>query len=70
MLSGVPHSLPSLIKAQRIQEKAAGVGFDWSTEEEVWSKVEEELTELRIEIKEGNKNKIGGRIWRSFFFNN
>ncbi len=41
ILSGVPHSLPSLIKAQRIQEKAAGVGFDWNTAEEVWSKVQE-----------------------------
>ena len=67
LLSGVPHSLPSLIKAQRIQEKAAGVGFDWSTEEEVWSKVEEELTELRIEIKEGNKNKIEEEFGDLFF---
>ena len=46
LLSGVPHSLPSLIKAQRIQEKAAGVGFDWITAEEVWSKVEESIRML------------------------
>ena len=67
ILSGVPHSLPSLIKAQRIQEKAAGVGFDWSTAEEVWSKVKEELTELRIEIKKGNKNKIEEEFGDLFF---
>ena len=58
LLSGVPHSLPSLIKAQRIQEKAAGVGFDWNTEEEVWSKVQEELVELKVEIQNGSQNKI------------
>ena len=58
ILSGVPHSLPSLIKAQRIQEKAAGVGFDWNTAEEVWSKVQEELVELKVEIQNGSKNKI------------
>lgn len=67
LLSGVPHALPSLIKAQRIQEKAAGVGFDWSTAEEVLSKVEEELTELRIEIKKGNKNKIEEEFGDLFF---
>ena len=42
------HSLPSLIRSPPNSGKAAGVGFDWSTEEEVWSKVEEELTELRL----------------------
>ena len=58
LLSGVPHSLPSLIKAQRIQEKAAGVGFDWNTAEEVWSKVQEELVELKVEIKKEVKIKL------------
>lgn len=53
VLSGVPHSLPALIKAQRIQEKVANVGFDWHHTDEVWAKVEEELTELRTEV-EGN----------------
>ena len=67
LLSGVPHSLPSLIKAQRIQEKAAGVGFDWSSAEEVWSKVEEELNEFKIEIKKGNKNEIEEEIGDLFF---
>ena len=58
LLSGVPNSLPSLIKAQRIQEKAAGVGFDWNTVEEVWLKVQEELFELKVEIQKGNRSKI------------
>ena len=47
VLSGVPDSLPTLIKAYRIQNKARGVGFDWEKPEDVWSKVEEELQELR-----------------------
>ena len=47
VLSGVPASLPTLIKAYRIQDKARGVGFDWEKPEDVWSKVEEELQELR-----------------------
>ena len=47
VLSGVPDSLPTLIKAYRIQDKARGVGFDWKKPEDVWSKVEEELQELR-----------------------
>ena len=58
LLSGVPNSLPSLIKAQRIQEKASGVGFDWNTVEEVWLKVQEELFELKVEIQNGNRSKI------------
>ena len=51
MLSGVPDSLPSLIKAYRIQDKARNVGFDWRRKEEVWDKVREELTELEAELK-------------------
>ena len=46
VLEGVPKGLPALIKAQRMQEKAAGVGFDWNTKDQVWSKFEEELVEL------------------------
>lgn len=46
-LSGVPTSLPAMIKAYRIQEKARGVGFDWAKPEQVWEKVEEELNELK-----------------------
>lgn len=50
VLSGVPESLPSLIKAYRIQDKARAVGFDWNKKEDVWSKVEEEGIELRREL--------------------
>lgn len=46
ILDGVPNQLPALIKAQRIQEKASAVGFDWTNKTEVWKKVEEELQEL------------------------
>ena len=46
VLAGVPNELPSLIKAHRLQEKTAGIGFDWSNKKEVWNKFMEELTEL------------------------
>ena len=49
VLDGVPESMPSLIKAQRMQEKAALVGFDWENKEQVWGKVEEELEEFKAE---------------------
>jgi len=49
-LGGVPNSLPAMIKAHRIQEKARGVGFDWEKPEQVWDKVQEELGELRVEL--------------------
>ena len=55
VLEGVPKSLPAVVKANRIQEKVAGVGFDWEKPEQVWEKVQEELTELNEEIKVGNK---------------
>ena len=51
VLSGVPASLPSLIKAYRIQDKARNVGFDWRKKEDVWNKVREELSELETELK-------------------
>ena len=54
VLSGVPRSLPSLIKAYRIQDKAHNVGFDWEKSEDVWNKVFEEISELREEIKKGD----------------
>ncbi|MBS4014754.1 MAG: nucleoside triphosphate pyrophosphohydrolase [Bacteroidetes bacterium] len=53
VLSGVPKSLPSMVKAYRIQEKARGVGFDWEKPEQVWDKVTEELQELRDEVESG-----------------
>jgi XTP/dITP diphosphohydrolase len=55
VLEGVPKNLPAVVKASRIQEKVAGVGFDWEKPEQVWEKVQEELTELNEEIKVGNK---------------
>ena len=58
VLEGVPDSLPALIKANRIQDKARGVGFDWEEREQVWDKVEEECNELKDEILEGNTDKI------------
>jgi len=50
VLSGVPKGLPALIKAERIQEKVRGVGFDWENTEQVWQKVQEEMNELNAEI--------------------
>lgn len=54
VLSGVPASLPALIKAYRVQEKAANVGFDWEERQQVWDKVKEELAEFEAEAREGN----------------
>ena len=56
VLSGVPTSLPSLIKAYRIQDKARNVGFDWEKKEDVWQKVREELDELETELNKGDKD--------------
>jgi len=57
VLGGVPESLPALIKAYRMQEKAAGVGFDWKNKEDVWAKVEEEKEEFLAEVSNANKEK-------------
>ena len=54
LLSGVPASLPSLIKAYRMQEKAANVGFDWEKKEDVWAKVKEEIAEVEQEMQRGD----------------
>ena len=58
VLEGVPKSLPAMVKANRIQDKVAGVGFDWEHPEQVWEKVQEELAELNTEIKKGNTDAI------------
>lgn len=58
VLAGVPSALPALIKADRIQEKAANVGFDWDTREQVWDKVREEMDEVSTEIANMNSEKI------------
>ena len=55
VLSGVPTSLPSLVKAYRIQDKARNVGFDWEKREDVWQKVREELNELEVELAKDDK---------------
>lgn len=63
VLSGVPSSLPSLIKAYRIQDKARNVGFDWQKKEDVWDKVYEEIAELKAELakedKENSTKELG-----------
>ncbi len=58
VLEGVPKSLPALVKANRIQDKVAGVGFDWEEPQQVWEKVQEELTEFNEEVKAGNKENM------------
>lgn len=58
VLDGVPAALPSLIKAERIQEKAANYGFDWEKKDDVWTKVKEELTEVQAEMTNGNAEKL------------
>jgi XTP/dITP diphosphohydrolase len=58
VLEGVPKSLPSMVKANRIQDKVSGVGFDWEKPEQVFEKVEEELAELKEEIAAGDTDRI------------
>ncbi len=58
VLAGVPDSLPALIKAHRIQDKARSVGFDWEHREQVWDKVQEEFNELKVEIEAMDKEKM------------
>jgi MazG family protein len=67
VLSGVPKSLPSLVKAYRIQEKVAGVGFDWKHKEQVWEKIHEELQELQDEVTEKNKKEAEREMGDVFF---
>ncbi len=54
VLGGVPNSLPALIKAHRVQDKARAVGFDWANRDDIWQKVEEEIEEVRHEIAGGD----------------
>jgi XTP/dITP diphosphohydrolase len=58
ILSGVPNSLPSMVKALRIQEKVKHVGFEWENKEQVWDKVEEEIEELKVEISANDQHKM------------
>ncbi len=67
VLSGVPSSLPAMIKAYRMQDKARGVGFDWDEKNQVWDKVAEELEELKQEIATGDMDKIEDEFGDVFF---
>ncbi len=67
VLSGVPKSLPSMVKAMRLQEKAKQVGFEWDNKDQVWDKVEEEKQELFEAIKSGDNNKIEDELGDVFF---
>ena len=67
VLSGVPVSLPATIKANRIQEKVRGVGFDWNSREQIWDKVTEELDELKQAIVSGEKVDIESELGDLFF---
>ncbi len=58
VLEGVPKSLPAMVKAMRIQEKAKGVGFDWDNAEQVWEKVNEEIDEFKTEVINNNRERM------------
>ncbi|MFA6701404.1 MAG: nucleoside triphosphate pyrophosphohydrolase [Dysgonamonadaceae bacterium] len=62
VLDGVPVSLPSMVKAYRIQDKARNSGFDWNERADVWDKVKEELGELKVEIENMNADKMEGEF--------
>jgi XTP/dITP diphosphohydrolase len=67
VLEGVPESLPAVIKANRIQVKARGVGFDWEEKAQVWDKVSEEMNELKAELLAGNMEKAEQEFGDLFF---
>ncbi len=62
VLSGVPSSLPAIVKANRIQEKVRGVGFDWEKREQIWDKVLEEIRELKDEVENRNIENIESEL--------
>ena len=67
LLGGVPRSLPAMVKAFRIGEKAASAGFDWEQKEDVWDKVHEEFAEVEVELRAGDRDKMEGEIGDLFF---
>ena len=67
ILAGVPKSLPAMVKAHRIQDKARSAGFDWDEREQVWDKIEEELAELKAEISQMNVEKMENEFGDFFF---
>jgi len=66
-LSGVPNSMPSLLKALRIQDKARAIGFDWEDPSQVWEKVQEELAELQVEVNANHQEKLEQEFGDVFF---
>jgi XTP/dITP diphosphohydrolase len=67
LLGGVPRQLPAMVKAFRLGEKAASVGFDWEKREDIWDKVREEIAEVDVEIAADDKDKMEGEIGDLFF---
>ena len=67
VLGGVPKSLPSMVKAMRLQEKSKQVGFEWDNTQQVWDKVTEELQELDEAVLSGNKDKMEDELGDVFF---
>lgn len=67
VLSGVPAALPAMIKAFRVQEKAANVGFDWEKPEHVWDKVKEEINEFSDAVRSGDNNNMEEEMGDMFF---
>lgn len=67
VLSGVPESLPALVKANRIQQKVRGVGFDWDERSQIWDKVKEELSELEHEVESEDQEKVEAEFGDLFF---
>ena len=67
ILGGVPRSLPAMVKAFRIGEKAASAGFDWEQKEDIWPKVKEEIAEIEVEMARGDKERTTEEIGDLFF---
>ena len=67
ILGGVPRSLPAMVKAVRIGEKAASAGFDWEQKEDIWPKVKEEIAEIEVEMKSGREDLMAEEIGDLFF---
>lgn len=67
VLGGVPRSLPAMVKAFRIGEKAASAGFDWEKKEDVWAKVREEIGEVEAEMARGDRERLESEFGDIFF---
>lgn len=67
ILGGVPRSLPAMVKAFRVGEKAASAGFDWEQKEDVWAKVKEEIAEIEVEMAAGNQERTTEEVGDLFF---